>query len=63
MAIQITAEPALFLFIIALDLQLTAQAALWYRKSCKNLYTDDWICDNINTNETLSEQEVRVEQV
>ena len=63
MAIQITAEPALFLFIIALDLQVTTHSALWYRKTCENLYKDEWICDNINKNETLKDEEIHVQQV
>ena len=60
---QITAEPALLIYVIAADLQSMTSSALWYTKVCMHMYNDEWICSNINTNETLKEQEEAVERV
>ena len=60
---QVTVEPAMFLFVFALDLQVTAASALWYDKTCRSLYGEGWICDNIRTNDTLTDEENEVQKV
>ena len=60
---QVTVEPAMFLFVFSFDLLSTAGSALWYDKTCRSLYGEGWICDNIRTNDTLTDEENEVQKV
>ena len=60
---QVTVEPAMFLFMFAHDFQSTAGSALWYDQTCRSLYGQGWICNNIRTNDTLSYEENEVQKV
>lgn len=58
---SITVEPVLLLFSFAGGLKYPTDNALWYRKICLSLYTDDeWICDNLK-NDSLSAEEEAVQ--
>ena len=60
---QVTVEPAIFLFVFAHDFQSTAGSALWYDQTCRSLYGEGWICDNIRTNDTLTDEVNEVQKV
>ena len=58
---SIRIEPLFLLYSFSVSLQFPTKSALWYRKVCMILYNDEWICDNINLNDTLIEFEEEVQ--
>lgn len=60
----ITVEPVMLLFSFVSSLMSPTDSALWYRKVCMTLYHDDWICDNLKSdNSTIEEMEIHVQSV
>lgn len=59
----INIEPLFFLYYFSSFLTIPTKSALWYWKVCMTLYDNDWICANLNQNDSLIELEDQVQVI